>query len=577
MFGVMAVMFTASCASWMGPPKAYDIEVEGVRPRQLAKEAVRVTEAEAFRTVPVTGVGALNRRVQPDAETMRRFLRSRGHYGAAVEVRVEEGRKRPVVIFSATNLQVFVVDRVEVEVLGLELAPTSGLRGEVAGFAEIRGDERSVRRQVMEKGFPLARTAERRVVADHETGKVEVRLVMEPGPEAVFGPVEIEGLNNVRERFVRNLIPWVEGERYAVGAVEEYRLRLAESGLFSMVEVSVTGEVDEHGVFPVQVRLAERRRQAVQAGVAYRTDQGFETSAGWQFRNVGGHGEALEVSGVWAEERIEAHVGLRLPQIRHPRQSLLLRVGYEEERPDAYSSKSFRASAMFDRELSRRVRVQPGVAFRVSEVDQLGEEEDYLLVSAPVGLVWSTRDDVLDPRSGHHFHGVVEPFYDLDSASLGFVKSRATERVYVKLTRDRSMILAGRLTVGSIAGAGVGSVPADERFYAGGGASVRGYGYQKIGPRKNGTPSGGRSLFESSGEIRYQFSESFGAVVFLDGGAVFEEAFTDFSETLRWGTGVGLRYFTGFGPLRADVGFPVNPATGERSSPQVYISIGQAF
>jgi len=90
-------------------------------------------------------------------------------------------------------------------------------------------------------------------------------------------------------------------------------------------------------------------------------------------------------------------------------------------------------------------------------------------------------------------------------------------------------------------------------------------------------PIGGRSIVELSFELRTRITETIGVVAFLDGGAAFESQFPDFSEDLLWGAGVGLRYFTPIGPVRLDVGFPLNRRPGIDDAVQVYVSVGQAF
>jgi translocation and assembly module TamA len=138
-------------------------------------------------------------------------------------------------------------------------------------------------------------------------------------------------------------------------------------------------------------------------------------------------------------------------------------------------------------------------------------------------------------------------------------------------------VLASRVAIGLMGPAGRDDIPADLRFYSGGGGSLRGYGYQLAGPLDaNDNPLGGRSLFEAAVEMRYRASETIGLAAFVDSGTVYDSMFPDFSEELRVGAGVGLRYYTPLGPFRFDVAMPVNGRDAD-SSFQVYLSIGQAF
>ncbi|HWK42562.1 MAG TPA: BamA/TamA family outer membrane protein, partial [Croceibacterium sp.] len=113
----------------------------------------------------------------------------------------------------------------------------------------------------------------------------------------------------------------------------------------------------------------------------------------------------------------------------------------------------------------------------------------------------------------------------------------------------------------------------------GGGGSVRGYAYRGIGPRNNsGDPTGGRSLTEFSLEARIRtgmFGGALGIVPFIDAGTVGDDATPGFDE-IKFGAGVGVRYYTGFGPLRLDVAMPLNPGPGDPKV-GVYVALGQSF
>ena len=137
--------------------------------------------------------------------------------------------------------------------------------------------------------------------------------------------------------------------------------------------------------------------------------------------------------------------------------------------------------------------------------------------------------------------------------------------------------MAGRVRLASIPGAPLLAIPPSRRLYAGGAASVRGYGYQAIGPRDEFGPTGGRSLGEVSLEARIKtgfFGGNLSVVPFFDAGAVGVKPTPGF-DALKFGAGVGLRYATGFGPLRLDVGFPLNPEP--RTALSRLCLAGQAF
>jgi translocation and assembly module TamA len=148
---------------------------------------------------------------------------------------------------------------------------------------------------------------------------------------------------------------------------------------------------------------------------------------------------------------------------------------------------------------------------------------------------------------------------------------------YYALDDDAWYILAGRVTAGSIVGASVEDIPASHLFFAGGGGSVRGYRYRSLAPDYNfGFPVGGRSLLEGSAEARIKLTQEIGIVPFFDTGMAFASPFPDFQNSMRESVGLGLRYYTGIGPIRLDVATPIARQPGD-SPFALFIGIGEAF
>ena len=156
------------------------------------------------------------------------------------------------------------------------------------------------------------------------------------------------------------------------------------------------------------------------------------------------------------------------------------------------------------------------------------------------------------------------------------VPLRAAAATYFDLSGDGRSILAMRGALGSLVNAQADHVPRSQRFYAGGGGSVRGYDFQSIGPRDaRNKPAGGASLIEASVEFRQRIGQSFGAVAFVDAGAVGTQAFAP-TDAMRVGAGLGLRYYTPIGPIRADVALPLIRQQGSGAF-GFYVGLGHAY
>src|SRR5207249_11118521 len=129
----------------------------------------------------------------------------------------------------------------------------------------------------------------------------------------------------------------------------------------------------------------------------------------------------------------------------------------------------------------------------------------------------------------------------------------------------RGLGAAARVRLGAAEPFGSTSeIPIFERFYAGGINSVRGYGRRQVGPRAaNNDPIGGRSLIETSLELRQSLTDALGVALFLDAGQASLTSFTFPIHDLERGVGGGVRYRTPVGPLRIDLGFPLDRRHGD--------------
>ena len=205
----------------------------------------------------------------------------------------------------------------------------------------------------------------------------------------------------------------------------------------------------------------------------------------------------------------------------------------------------------------------------------LGEEvrRTYEIAQLPAQFAWDTSDNLLNPTKGHRLALTVSPAASVEGSLTPYVKVQLDGSYYRPVST--ALVLAGRVRLASIDGISRDDLAPSQRFYGGGGGSVRGYGYQRLGPFDPlGNPVGGRSLEEFSIEARYRFG-NYGIVPFFDGGNAYESSIPQFGD-MRYGVGIGGRFYTNFGPFRLDVATPLNPRKGDGKI-ALYISIGQAF
>ncbi|MCZ7592010.1 MAG: BamA/TamA family outer membrane protein [Kiritimatiellae bacterium] len=514
--------------AWASVAFANGASVYEVRFRNVPQWGMRSlleqgSDSYALRNYPPPTETLLRRRADRDLPAIMTVLQSAGYYAAQPAVELVTSAPRRVV-FHLNPGPRYRLGAVVVQASAIEMPALRHFGwkpGRAAAAAPLLAAEEECLAYVRSLGYPFPQWTRRIYTPDHERRVLNVELKLDPGPKALWGKTSITGLVSVKERFVQNELELPEGKPFNPAQLTETRTRLIRLGLFSAVNLTTAEEVDDEGRLPLSLTLRERRPRTVAAGVKYTTDEGYGTRLEWEHRNLFTHAERLHLTLDVGESVNAFESRFTVPQFGEPRQRLLLNARVADEHLEAYDSKSVKTLAQLEREWRQIFWLRGGVGFQLSDVGQFDEDKNYVFLTLPFELDWNTSRDPLDPRRGHRVFAHAEPFYDLERKDRAFLKSSVTLNKYQRLNHDRTWLLAGRVTAGGISGESSRAVPADERFYAGGGSSVRGYAYQKIGPLQDGDPLGGRSLFEASGELRAQVMGNFGFVFFLDGGTAF--------------------------------------------------------
>lgn len=564
----------------------YEVELVGIEAEELRETLRSASRLVATQDRPPLTVGALRRRIEADLPRLEDALASFGYYGAVLDYRIDTGARPARVdiavatgpLFRLTGFDIFGPSPalsdgsivVRAEDLGLE-------RGQPAVAAEIVEGQRRLLATLARQGYPLARVEDRRVVVDHAAADVRVALRLDTGPFARFGPAEVRGLESVEEAFVLSRLAWRQGEPFDMELVERSRRTLIETGLFSAVSIAHAGMVGSGGQLPVTIELAEARHRSIGLGAGYSSSEGLGAEAFWEHRNLRGAGERLRVTATGSQQSYGASANLRLPGIANPDRTLFFELSAVDEDREGFEGLTAGATAGLEFRFSETMTGSGAVSLEYLDLEDSAGTQRFTLLGLPLALQRDTTTDLLDPRGGGRLAVELTPYLSLLGDDASFLVARLTDSIYLPLDEEGDILLAGWARIGSILGDSTGDIPAAKRFYAGGGGSIRAYGFQELGPvDAAGDPRGGRSLVEFGGELRARLFEDIGGVAFLEAGNVYEDPHPDLGERLFWGAGVGLRYFTGFGPVRLDLAVPINPRPQDDPF-QVYLSLGQAF
>ena len=395
------------------------------------------------------------------------------------------------------------------------------------------------------------------------------------------------------------------GELYDSRDVDDLRQALVATGLFNTVSVvpqqggEPAGDGTEYATILVEQDAGPPRTLAANAG--YGTGQGFRVEGSWTHRNLFPPEGALIANAVAGTQ--EQGVGLTFRRSNAGRRDRTFQLRADALRSDYAAFEAFtgQLSALVSYDSTPIWQKPFTYAYGIRLIGTNEQDYDFALgeldrrtffIGGLTGQLGVDRtDSLLDATEGFRVTALVEPEGSLQDGFTPYVRARLDASAYFSATD--AIVLAGRVRVGTIQGIDRFNLAPSRRFYAGGGGSVRGFGFQNLGPKvelpnpdfdltdpEDETdptifrPIGGRSLNEAAVEARYRFG-NFGVVGFVDVGQVYESSTPNFSD-LRFGAGIGGRYYTNFGPLRVDLAMPLDRQPGENKF-AVYVSIGQAF
>jgi translocation and assembly module TamA len=515
---------------------------------------------------------------------------------APVSIKVDPGP-----LFTLRAIRVLGPDGMELSEAELPPRVVRLKAGDPAAAAELRAAQVRIIDYFRKQGHPLAKVASVAPVVDHAAHVMDVTFAFDPGPIAPFGEATMNGPHDFNPAIARSFLYIQPGDPYSPQAIEDARNTIREIPAVGGVRITEGTALDAYGRLPYTVDVEDRLPYAVGASAKYSTTNGPAGQVYWEDRNVFGGAEQLRLQAdvfyapPWfiSSQDLQSFsihdLGWRFsasflkPALWGTPNDLLVNAldervstsgagsfGYEAE--DADATVALRHRFTQDFWLQAGIEGQTGVA-----TDFLGQV-NYTLVGPIASANYDTTDSKLDPTHGVRLNVSVTGFPTMLGSSVDLVQGKARASAYYSLDPDSRFVLAGLVGVGAMGGADLADIPANWRFYAGGGGSVRGYAYNTLGPTGpfGLAVVGGRSLFLASAELRVKVTDTIGFVPFFDAGNAFATSFPNFSESLATSVGLGLRYYTAIGPIRADVAFPLDQREAH-GRVALYVSIGQAF
>lgn len=589
---------TASVLCLMtGVASAADLRITGLSGDSDLEAAVRGGSLLVEQTAEGADPSAqeLVAAAQADYRRLIAVLYDQGHFAPQISIRLD-GREAsaiaPVAPPRAVREAVITVDpgpkftlsraRISPLAPGTEL-PEGFAPGQPAGLGVVTSAVSAGIDGWRERGHAKARLARQDITANEPQRSVSAELTLAPGPQLTFGPLTVTGNARTRTERVVEITGLPTGQTYSPEELRRAQRRLQRTGTFSAAALIEAEEIGPNDTLPITAQLTEAPLRRFGFGAELSSLEGLTLSTFWLHRNLLGGAERLrfdaEISGIGGNSGGEDYkLGVRFdrPATFNEDTNFYALAGLEQLDEVNFFSRQLELEAGIERFASENRTYSAGIGLRRAETRDAFGTNRFTLLTLPLSAEFDYRDDKLDATSGYFANLSLTPFLALDGADDG-LRTYLDARYYRTFGQARPVTLAFRGQLGSVLGPSLNVAPADYLFYSGGGGTVRGQPYQALGVTlPGGDVTGGRSFLGFSAEARVSVTDRIGLVGFWDAGYIGAEEFYDGSGTWHTGAGFGVRYATGIGPIRVDVGVPTSgPAVDDDF--QVYIGIGQAF
>jgi outer membrane protein assembly complex protein YaeT len=517
---------------------------------------------------------------------------------AHITVRVSEGEPRLLSDVSLDGFTILSAEQTERLVRRMPMKV-----GEPIVFQEVAAGGELAADALRNRGYAYAEV--RVNLEEVDARSARVRYVAEPGPPAFFGDIEIVGNRSVNDDIIRRELVYRPGQPFRRDRLQESQRQLYALELFQFATIDVVDPEQQQSEVRTRVTLAEAKHRRVEFSVGYGTEEKARGELTWRNLNFMGGARSLGVRTAWSSLTRGAQVDLVQPYIFHPRLKLTVDGHFWNNSEPAYtlSASGGRVSIVGDLDRvtttslsfsseDQRSRVTDAALQDLSlrdelialGIDPVSGRQGGLLTSLAVGAERDTARNPLDPRQGYALSMHLERAGGFLPGAFDFMEWRIGGRHYQPITRRA--VLATRLRLATIDPSGTSAaLPFTRRYFLGGSTSLRGWGRYEVSPLSStGLVIGGRSVLESSAELRVRLKGNFGVALFADAGNVWPVEWQWDLGDLRADTGAGLRYTTPVGPVRADFAWQLTPIEGlmVNGTPRtrrwrIHFSIGQAF
>lgn len=572
--------------------KPYRVEFRGVENLLQLRSLRETSNLIRYRKTGPRSMAALQYRANTDIPSFLEIMHAYGYYDACIYnktvslpsgkykivVSVDKGTRYRLQQFNLSLQEsdqplTFPLKRIHLRDLGLKLKT-------YAVSTKIVTAKEKLINKFTQKGYPFAKFSSEKIIVDQALKTMAVNLQVNTGPLAYFGPIYLETQSKVSSKYIRNRIKWKHGEVYSSETIKRTEKALYDTGLFSVVSITPGDELIDCDELPITIQLIDAKHNGLTLGGSYTTTwEGFGGQAIWQNRNIFSTGTDLRLNYTVNQKLQEAGLQYSFPDFLSKNQIIVASSSASKNVQPNYIEKAVKTDLYLERILSKHFKTSIGVKFDQLETTESDHNGYFSLFGIPYHFNTQSSENVLiNPTNGGWANLGFIPYFSMRENDRNFTELKLEGSVYQFLIPSRKIVLAMNMVFGTLFGESNFDIPAPYRFYAGSPSHLRGYPYQEVSPLDaEGKPIGGRSMFLWSIEPRIMILESVMIAGFMDVGNVYTTSWPNWKDAMLKSLGVGVRYFSFIGPLRLDIGFPMNDRPNVKKKYQIYFSFGQPF
>ncbi|MBQ8651258.1 MAG: BamA/TamA family outer membrane protein [Alphaproteobacteria bacterium] len=573
-------------------------EIKGINDNEIA--SVIMTQIDDLNT-SVNDVDIVKIMATQNIKTIKKVLNSFGYYDAAIDYRITNK-----VIFDVKLKDRYKFNRATIVYTDRKNYDSGLTTSQFLDLIGIKEDSYIDTKHVSDacakiedyfkgKGFAFVSVVSQKIIPDYDAKKLDIKFYVSLNGETTISKTHIHtnGCPNSEAltSFVRNRLTWSDGAKYKKYKIDDVSGELLASGIFSGIEAKLSDPVfvnESQVKSDLIMNLECALPREIAAGVKYGSSEKLGVLFSWTHYNIDNKGSKLTTLVDFAKDSKNAKIKFDTYDLFLKRQDLATQVSFFKESADSYNVRKVGLDTISWQDVSKHFRFGGGMLYERSKTkDKINNPtnsyQKFNAFGVPIGLNIDTTKNYVDPQKGFRCNALLTTYFG-NLTNISILEGKAS--LYVPIRQNKfknTAVLAAYVKFGSILRANKNNVPRDKFFFAGGANSVRGYGYQKLGRiTDDKKPYGGESLFEFGIEPRIKITDTIGLVSFFEGGNVYDSKAPNPMKKMLFGYGVGVRYYTMFGPVRFDIAFPTkrrHTKTNKKidSMFNIYISVGQAF